>query len=441
MRPASLKHALFLSLAFLAAMSVASWAAEPPKNDNCISEKCHANMGKAKYVHGPIGVGQCKVCHQQTKAKHPSGQKDASGKEVDFALPAKGKALCYLCHEPKDGGAVVHGPIKKGDCISCHDPHQANTEKMLTKETTSLLCFSCHENNKTNKKKVHGPVAAGDCNVCHNPHTSDFKGLILMKGDDLCFVCHLDRKAQFELKYKHKPAAENCSLCHNAHASDYPFMLISDNETLCNSCHKETSKKISEAKVLHTALQKKDCCICHTAHASDYPRQLKAAAKDICYSCHKELGIRVKKAQFLHGPVRQDDCYACHDPHGSAYTKILKKAFPAEFYMPYATENYAVCFDCHNRDIALDRFTTTLTGFRNGDQNMHFLHVNREKGRSCKSCHESHAGDQIRHIRREVPFGKVWSYPINFTQNKNGGRCEVGCHKPKDYDRVNPVKY
>jgi hypothetical protein len=31
--------------------------------------------------------------------------------------------------------------------------------------------------------------------------------------------------------------------------------------------------------------------------------------------------------------------------------------------------------------------------------------------------------------------------PVNFTQTKNGGTCVVGCHKPKDYDRVNPVKY
>ena len=72
----------------------------------------------------------------------------------------------------------------------------------------------------------------------------------------------------------------------------------------------------------------------------------------------------VKKATYVRGPVKQDDCYACHDPHGSNYTKILKKAFPTEFYMPYATENYAICFDCHNRDISIDRFTTTLRSFR-----------------------------------------------------------------------------
>ena len=63
---------------------------------------------------------------------------------------------------------------------------------------------------------------------------------------------------------------------------------------------------------------------------------------------------------------------------------VLKKPFPATFYMPYKTENYALCFDCHNKDIALNQFTTKLTDFRNGDLNLHYLHVNKDpKGRSC----------------------------------------------------------
>jgi len=404
--------------------------------DGCVTAECHQNMGEAKFVHGPVGVGQCAICHTGGKAGHPT-----KSPANDFKLPAQGKALCYLCHEPKDAGSVVHGPIAKGSCVACHDPHQSNTEKQLIKETTSELCFSCHENNKTTKKVVHGPVAAGDCNICHNPHSADFPGLLEMEGSDLCFLCHLDRQAQFELKYKHQPAAESCSKCHNPHATDYSYMLLAENEALCFSCHQEMAQHIKDSSVKHSALDQKICTVCHTAHASDYPRQLKASAKDICYTCHKELGLQVRKAKKVHGPVQQDDCYACHDTHGSNYTQILKKPFPEEFYMPYATENYAVCFDCHNRDIALDRFTSTLTGFRNGDTNMHFLHVNREKGRSCKACHEMHAGDQPKHIRREVPFGKMWMLPVNFTQEENGGSCEVGCHKPKAYDRVNPVTY
>lgn len=421
--------------AFLvAAISILLIGAVPAHAQKCVSSQCHSGMGKAEFVHGPLSVGQCVVCHTSGNPKHPTGSVNN-----DFKLQAQGKELCYLCHEAKDDQKVVHDPIADGDCISCHDPHQSGTEKQLTGKTTSELCFSCHEDDMTRKNMVHGPVSAGDCNICHNPHSSPFDGLVEMEGSDLCFLCH--SQAQFELKYKHLPVTEACNKCHNSHATDFPYMLTADGETLCLGCHREMDRHLNQSRIKHSALEEKDCGVCHTSHASDYPRQLKSSTREICYTCHEEMGAQVKASTYVHGPVQQDDCYACHDSHGSNFTSILKKPFPAEFYIPYATENYAICFDCHNPDIAVDRFTTTLTRFRNGDQNMHFLHVNREKGRSCRACHEMHAGDQARHIRREVPFGKVWMLPVNFTQHENGGNCVVGCHKPKDYDRVNPVKY
>lgn len=124
--------------------------------------------------------------------------------------------------------------------------------------------------------------------------------------------------------------------------------------------------------------------------------------------------------------------------HSAYFAKL-----PADYYMPYRTENYAACFECHDTGIALTENSKEITEFRNGDLNMHFLHVNKDpKGRSCKACHttesESH---QEKMMRDEVPFGKSWKLPVAYTKTATGGRCVVGCHKPKDYDRTNPVRY
>jgi predicted CXXCH cytochrome family protein len=401
----------------------------------CVTAKCHAKIGKAEYVHGPVGVKQCTVCHTKGKKKHPTKKV-----EQDFKFPAKGKALCYLCHEPMDKHEFVHTPVGKGECVACHDSHQSNAPKMLKAETVSELCFKCHKNTKTVKKFVHGPVASGDCMVCHNPHSSPNKYILEAESNDLCFLCHEDRKAEFTRKYVHKPASEKCNQCHDSHNADHNFMLMNDGVNLCLGCHKELAKLLDESEVKHGALKKGACTLCHTAHSSNFPRQLSTHTKDICYTCHKEMGKQVNSAKKLHGPVKQNDCYACHNPHGSNNPMILVKYFPDEFYKPYKTENYALCFGCHNKDIALDRVTTRLTNFRNGDENLHYLHVNKEKGRSCKACHEVHAGNQEKHIRREVPFGKMWMLPVKFTKTENGGSCEVGCHKPKGYDRQSRVE-
>ena len=108
------------------------------------------------------------------------------------------------------------------------------------------------------------------------------------------------------------------------------------------------------------------------------------------------------------------------------------------FYDSYSESKYDLCFGCHNKDIAKKKTTDKLTNFRDGKYNLHFLHVNRKKGRTCTSCHGAHASTQAKHIREEVPFGS-WSYPIQFTKTKNGGTCVVGCHAPKTYDRAKPI--
>jgi predicted CXXCH cytochrome family protein len=259
-------------------------------------------------------------------------------------------------------------------------------------------------------------------------------------------MCHEESKKRFERKHTHKPVTETCLNCHSPHGSIDPMLLTKKEDELCLGCHEKLHPEVSDiiktADVPHPPVAEGKCVSCHTPHSTNFEKQLKATLKTICYNCHVEVGENVKAAKFPHGPVENDDCYACHATHGSNNPKILKEYFPDEFYTAYATEKYEICFDCHNRNIALDKMTTTLTNFRNGNLNLHFLHVNKDpKGRSCKACHEVHAGNQAKHIREEVPFGSMWSYPVNYTKFETGGKCVVGCHKPKQYDRENAVKY
>ena len=95
------------------------------------------------------------------------------------------------------------------------------------------------------------------------------------------------------------------------------------------------------------------------------------------------------------------------------------------------------CFDCHDERLVLDAISTE-TGFRNGKENLHYFHVNREKGRTCRACHQEHGSNQPKHIRSVVPFGR-WEMKLDYTITETGGGCSTGCHVPKKYDRVTPV--
>jgi predicted CXXCH cytochrome family protein len=389
-------------------------------------------------VHGPAGAGTCIYCH------NPHGSPNAS------FLSRTGRALCRVCHQETDvffTGKVIHAPLEDGDCIACHDPHQSDLKYQIRTDTAGSVCFKCHERNDfVGKKVTHDPVDGLTCVVCHNPHSAENAYLLDETGNAVCFACHEDKKTELQQASTHSPADEDCRSCHVAHTSDFEGLLKQSQERLCIECHRDVTPDFTAAleqvTVPHQPVEKGECTSCHNAHGAPNPKLLLKAGADLCFSCHAELGKRIRQSPYKHGPVEEGDCAGCHQPHGSKHPYILNTYFPKAFYVPYAPRNYALCFECHNPDIVRDERTETLTNFRNGDRNLHYLHVNKKKkGRSCKACHEVHAGPQKKHIRAEVPFGEMWSYPIEFTQTETGGGCLVGCHKPLKYDRDNPVSY
>jgi predicted CXXCH cytochrome family protein len=141
-----------------------------------------------------------------------------------------------------------------------------------------------------------------------------------------------------------------------------------------------------------------------------------------------------------HGPIKQKDCSACHNTHGSNYFRMLRDFFPPVFYSGYNPQNYQLCYMCHENTIPADPETEKLTNFRNGKQNLHFVHVNKKrKGRTCRACHDAHATSNPKHIRDAVPFG-AWALPVGFEKAENGGACLPGCHQLFKYDRKKAVK-
>jgi predicted CXXCH cytochrome family protein len=425
-----------LAVLAMAAALFAAMVYPASADQSCIANNCHAKVINNKFVHGPTASYECEDCHVAAPGKHK------------FKLAAEGSDLCYQCHDKKNTKAHVHGPVASGDCTACHSPHGSPFKFQLLAEGSDL-CFKCHDDDKVKQKFVHGPAAAGDCIACHDPHTSPNQYQLIAEGNDLCYTCHVDKKDEFAAgKEIHPPVADRCTNCHSPHGSPYKYQLLLAPPDLCYKCHQDKKEYISKVKFPHKPVQMEGSCLnCHEPHVSNFEPLLKAGGSDLCLSCHnKPLGDLINMKAWLdanpdkHGPVRSGDCTGCHNPHGSNYRRILINTFPQDFYTAYSQDKYGLCFTCHNKDIAEEEYTTTLTGFRNGDKNLHYVHVNKNpKGRTCRACHEVHAGRQAKHIRERVPFGKL-SYPIHYTKTANGGSCVVGCHVQRGYDRLHPVK-
>ncbi|MGZ3694493.1 MAG: cytochrome c3 family protein, partial [Bdellovibrionota bacterium] len=239
----------------------------------------------------------------------------------------------------------------------------------------------CHANIK-NFTFLHGPVKANGCTVCHqlgeghlNLPAKHPQLLAIPKGNSTCLVCH-DDKSGAGFKTIHKPLQEQgCTTCHNPHGSNFPKLQKQKSVAdLCLSCHKEmkTQAHAGHGPVL---MENTSCLTCHGPHFSHEKKLLKAPENKLCFQCHnKEITVaghvvsnieKKTKEEFKHPPVAEGKCDSCHAVHGSAEKSFLKK--------PFATTDFSLCLECHKKDLAGASFTDSQTGFRNGNQNLHFF--------------------------------------------------------------------
>lgn len=435
--------AVVLTLAWAAhAVDVAPIVKPNVATKNCTEAGCHAKERDHKVLHGPTALGACDACHQPADvAKH------------SFVLKAEGKDLCNFCHVEKKVGPVNHKPVEEGKCLSCHNPHGSTNKLLLRKDDLGSQCLECHKDVTGKREHLHGPVASGSCTACHNSHTADHPKLLVAEGRELCLGCHEQMAASLKTaKTIHKPMEGDCNQCHEVHASNFPMQLKAAPLDLCESCHKETKAQIATAKFKHSAVEKDQACLnCHTPHGGAMAKLTKDNLGAACLTCHdKPLTTAdrrpvaavtevMNKELSQHGPIRDGNCAGCHSLHGSQVSRLLAKPYPETFYAPFKLDDYGLCFSCHDKELVLQPKTTGLTRFRNGEENLHFLHVNRaDKGRSCRACHSTHASTHEAHVRDTVPYGK-WELPINFKPTATGGSCTPGCHKEAPYDRERPV--
>ncbi len=367
-----------------------------------------------KYLHEPFRMGACLICH-----------------DGDTAMPGKLVtkknivALCYKCHPRKDIRNYDHKPVEKGKCFKCHDPHQSNTEKLLKAKSINALCLKCH--NVTRKD------------------TSIKKVINMNKA------------------FKHKPVEKNCLNCHEHHSSKYRKLLKSEdgNLQLCMKCHNKNKmdKKwinYKNVKYQHGAIvhKGKKCLECHDPHSSKYKNILKKDHISVCLNCHNKslksdedeepmmnMAKHLKTHKHWHKPIKEHEkrggCAACHNPHGSNHFSILKESYTKKFYGNFSKKGF-ICFKCHKVEKIKKQFTTKTTNFRDGKVNLHFLHINERKGRTCRACHDEHASKYPKLIRDYTVFGGV-KFPLRYIETKNGGSCQPACHKKFSYDRVSPV--
>jgi predicted CXXCH cytochrome family protein len=380
-------------------------------------------------------------------ATEQDGRKQQEETE-DVAHPPLAGQPCVDCHKQsvsRNGTCLLTGERM---CVLCHEIPEAGGRADLA-DPSAALCFKCHAEETFRGDFAHGPFAAGACLTCHSPHGGDASAMVRIDGRQLCLACHKDMEPDFaNARFRHQATASGCTGCHSPHASGYRYQILKPVPDVCAKCHEDTFKKFETAAVTHSPVKEDPACLnCHDPHASGNERLLLGEDMALCLGCHNDavkagqyelapMGRLLAENPLRHGPLQFGECSACHNAHGSPYFRLLTDAYPGRLYAPYFESSYALCFRCHEPALAGEERTESRTGFRDGDRNLHFVHVNKSSmGRTCGLCHDAHASTQPKHVRESVPFG-TWNLPVKFKQTENGGSCEPGCHAAQSYDRL-----
>ncbi|QNN24304.1 tetratricopeptide repeat protein [Planctomycetales bacterium ZRK34] len=415
----------------------------PDDPTSCIRSGCHENRLNYNYVHGPVAAGDCGACHKLTdEADHR------------FQLLREKQDLCTYCHQFEvDAMPVLHDPVKTGQCLGCHDPHGGYDRSLTREQSIQQMCQRCHEPVTKDRSVQHYPVGEGRCTACHPPHASKNPKLLDKVGADLCMACHTEFEQSLnKVMFRHEALKEGCEKCHDVHGSNHPMALVQPLDRLCHQCHEKLVTQAQAATHRHDVVfEERACVTCHTPHGGDLAKLLAEPSTKTCLSCHGEPimdGDKVLVAGmaelnnpdlFKHGPLREDSCSGCHQPHGGDLDHMLVKPYVFSLRQTFEPEHYALCFVCHEQQGIQERTTASATKFRNGETNLHYLHVTQGKrGRNCFACHNAHVSHNPKNVKSEVQYG-AWAFSMNFTATETGGRCVTGCHLPYAYDRENPV--
>jgi DmsE family decaheme c-type cytochrome len=221
--------------------------AKPLDPNDCMA--CHEQVFSTSFTHSKhAGLEQsCQSCHAGA-ADHAKGQMDGNdvkGPTVKGLKAAEINSTCLSCHD-KGHQANWMGSVhdrRNVSCISCHSVHQAKSLRAnLKTEHDSETCFTCHQAIRAKSLRTsHHPVREGkiDCVSCHNPHDSTTPKMVSASFvNEKCLECHTEKRGPF--LWEHAPVRENCLNCHDPHGSNHDKLLVAKQPFLCQRCHLNT---------------------------------------------------------------------------------------------------------------------------------------------------------------------------------------------------------
>jgi len=186
------------------------------KSKMCLT--CHTRSN-SKFLASPHGKASldCTTCHAiHTETTKPALLKTSSLKS------------CYVCHEDVFSQFQLNERhrLQEGimNCTTCHNPHEPSTRERLG-GFKHEACLECHTDKGGPFLYEHGSSRIEGCRSCHEVHGSPNRHMLTHQSiSDLCFSCHTFAPS-FHSRFTSQ--STNCTVCHaTIHGSNLSHIFL-----------------------------------------------------------------------------------------------------------------------------------------------------------------------------------------------------------------------
>ncbi|MEW6109454.1 MAG: cytochrome c3 family protein [Nitrospirota bacterium] len=339
-------------------------------------------------------------------------------------MDSDGQLQCTACHDPHDDANGKFLIIPNNFSNLCTACHMKNGWLLSSHSTSNALWNGVGVDPWPHTS--YNTVSENGCENCHRPHTAGGHERLLNFSfeEDNCIVCHNGNAASTNIEneltktYRH-PVQDFTSL-HDA-AEDFTSGAVPKHVECvdCHNPHQSNTDPSAGAPQVSGAVKG-----VKGVFASGQQTENSLNLFEICFKCHADNNVisivRItRQIEQLNTRLEFDPsnpsfhpvetqgvnpnvpsllppytttsilfCTDCHNndnavgprgPHGSNYKYMLEKNYVTQDLTPETSDNYAICYKCHDR-------TSILSDQSFRFHNKHIVGVQTP----CSVCHDAH---------------------------------------------------
>jgi len=189
-----------------------------PREKSKICLTCHTKTN-SRFLASPHGKGSldCTTCH----VMH-------SEKTLPSLLETSPTKSCFTCHEDVFSLFQLNERhrLQEGimGCSTCHNPHEPATRERLA-GFKHESCLKCHTDKGGPFLYEHGASRIEGCRTCHEVHGTPNRHMLTHQStSDLCFSCHAAAPSWHS---RFDSRTTNCTVCHSTiHGSNLSKIFL-----------------------------------------------------------------------------------------------------------------------------------------------------------------------------------------------------------------------